>query len=81
MPDFSKNMGGWGAGRPACNKEVYLVVMEEYAIGNVGFLTWCYLDCSDDLYCMLCQGSMGNCIALYTTPLMYNATNVTPASW
>ena len=35
MPDFSKNLGGWGAGASATNATVWVTVIEEYATGNV----------------------------------------------
>jgi hypothetical protein len=35
MPDLSKNLGGFGSGASASNKEMALVVIEEYATGEV----------------------------------------------
>jgi hypothetical protein len=35
MPDLSKNLGGFGAGASASNKEMVLVMIEEYATGEV----------------------------------------------
>jgi hypothetical protein len=35
MPDFSKNPGGFGTGKTDSNGNFLLVVMEEYATGEV----------------------------------------------
>ncbi len=39
MPDFSKAPSpGWGGGADATNATVYLLVLEEWLIGSVGFV-------------------------------------------
>lgn len=37
MPDFSKSPGGFGAGAAGVDAPFYLVVIEEYSNGEVGY--------------------------------------------
>jgi len=70
MPDFSKSPGGWGAGIPASNMTMYIVVLEEFADGVI-------IRPDPNLRAKpRFQASVGIKLSLAVTPIVYNRTAV-----
>lgn len=74
MPDFSKPMGGWGAGKTATNATFYLAVFEEYAGCNAEVRRNSLSPLLRLTTVTVLKGNLGKQISVAYVPLIYNAT-------